>query len=43
MTALHTGQIPLKEVEAAFSKVQSSSKSGNKIDVLENMENESAA
>ena len=43
MTALYTGQIPLKEVEAAFSKVQSSSKFGNKIDVLENMENESAA
>jgi integrase len=43
MTALYTGQIPLGEVKAAFSKVQSSAKSGNKIDVLENMENESAA
>jgi integrase len=43
MTALYTGQIPLKEVEAAFSKVQLSSKNGNKIVVLENMENESAA
>ena len=43
MTALYTGQIPLGEVKAAFSKVQSSSKSGNKIDVLENVENEPAA
>jgi integrase len=43
MTALYTGQIPMKEVKAAFSKIQSSAKSGNKIDVLENMENESAA
>jgi integrase len=43
MTALYTGQIPLGEVKAAFSKVQSSAKSGNKIDVLENMENEPAA
>jgi len=43
MTALYTGQIPLEEVRAAFSKVRFSSKSGNKIDVLENMENESAA
>lgn len=43
MTALYTGQIPLEEVKAAFSKVQSSAKSGNKIVVLENVENESAA
>ena len=43
MTALYTGQIPLQEVKAAFSKIRSSRKSGNKIDVLENMENESAA
>ena len=40
MTALYTGQIPLEEVKAAFSKAQLSSKSGNKIVVLEN---ESAA
>jgi hypothetical protein len=43
MTALYTGQIPLEDVKAAISKVQSSSKSGNKIVVLQNMENESAA
>ena len=43
MTALYTGQIPLEDVKAAISKVQSSSKSGNKIVVLENVENESAA
>ena len=43
MTALYTGQIPLEEVKAAFSKVQHSSKSGNKIVVLENVENEPAA
>jgi hypothetical protein len=43
MTAIYTGQIPLEEVKAAFSKVQSSSKSGNKIVVLENVENEPAA
>lgn len=43
MTALYTGQIPLEEVRAAFSKVRFSSKSGKKIVVLENMENESAA
>ena len=43
MTAHYTGQIPLEEVKAAFSKVQFSSKSGNKIVVLENMENEPAA
>jgi integrase len=43
MTALYTGQIPLKEVRAAFSRVHFSSKSGKKIVVLENVENESAA
>ena len=43
MTALYTGQIPLEDVKAAISKVQSSSKSGNNIVVLENVENESAA
>jgi len=43
MTALYTGQIPLEDVKAAISKVHSSSKSGNKIVVLENVENESAA
>jgi integrase len=43
MTAHYTGQIPLEEVKTAFSNVQFSSKSGNKIVVLENMENESAA
>jgi integrase len=40
MTALYTGQIPLEEVRAAFSKTQVSSENGNKIDVLEKMENE---
>jgi hypothetical protein len=43
MTAHYTGQIPLEEVKAAFSKAKFSSKSGNKIVVLENMENEPAA
>jgi integrase len=43
MTALYTGQIPLEDVKAAISKIQFSSKSGNKIDVLENMENEAVA
>jgi integrase len=43
MTTHYTGQIPLEEVRAAFSKVQISSKSGNKIVVLENVENEPAA
>lgn len=43
MTALYTGQIPLEEVKAAFSKVKRSTKSGNKIVVLENVENEPAA
>lgn len=43
MTALYTGKIPLEEVRAAYSKVQVSSQSGNKIVVLENVENESAA
>jgi len=42
MTTHYTGQIPLEEVKAAFSKVQLSSKSGNKIVVLENVENEPA-
>jgi integrase len=35
MTALYTGEIPLAQVQAAFSKMN-----GNKIDVLENVENE---
>jgi integrase len=35
MTALYTGEIPLAQVQAAFSNMN-----GNKIDVLENMENE---
>ena len=35
MTELYTGKIPLEQVRAAFS-----SKSGNEIVVLENMENE---
>jgi len=43
ITALYTGQIPLEEVKAAFSKVKRSTKSGNKIVVLENVENEPAA
>jgi len=43
MTALYTRQIPLEEVKAAFSKVQLSSRSGSKIVVLENVENEPAA
>ena len=35
MTALYTGEIPLAQVQAAFSNMN-----GNKIDVLENVENE---
>jgi hypothetical protein len=42
-SSIYTGQIPLEEVKAAFSKAQLSSKYGNKIVVLENVENESAA
>jgi site-specific recombinase XerD len=38
MTARYTGKIPLEQVRAEFS-----CKFGNKIDVLENMENEEAA
>lgn len=38
MTALYTGEIPLEQIEAEFS-----SKFGNKIVVLENMENEAVA
>jgi integrase len=38
MTALYTGEIPLEQVEAEFS-----SKTGNQIVVLENMENKAAA
>lgn len=38
MTALYTGEIPLEQVQAEFS-----SRFGNRIDVLENMENEAAA
>jgi hypothetical protein len=38
MTARYTGEIPLKQIRTEFS-----SKIGNKIDVLENMENEVAA
>jgi hypothetical protein len=43
MTALYTGQIPLDEIKAVFSKAQVSAKSGNKIEVLENVKNERAA
>ena len=35
MTALYTGEIPLAQVQAAFSNMN-----GNRIDVLENVENE---
>jgi len=38
MTALYTGELPLEDVAAEFSR-----KFGSKIDVLENMENEAAA
>ena len=38
MTALYTGEIPLEHVQAEFS-----SKIGNEIVVLENMENEALA
>jgi len=38
MTALYTDEISLAQVQAAFSRMK-----GNKIDVLENVENESAA
>jgi hypothetical protein len=38
MTALYTGEIPLDQVNAAFSKAF-----GTEIVVLENMENEAAA
>ena len=38
MTELYTGEIPLDQVEAQFS-----SKTGTKIVVLENMENEAVA
>jgi integrase len=38
MTALYTGELPLEQVRAGFS-----SKFGNEIVVLENMENEAAA
>jgi hypothetical protein len=38
MTARYTGEIPLEQVQAAFS-----SKFGNEIVVLENMENEAVA
>ena len=38
MTALYTGEIPFEQVRAEFS-----SKTGNQIVVLENMENEAAA
>ncbi len=40
MTALYSGEIPLDQVRAAFSK---QSKAGNQNVVLENMENEVAA
>ena len=43
MTARYTGEIPLQDVQAAFSKVQSNSQFGKGIVVLENMENEAAA
>jgi len=43
MTARYTGEIPLRDVQAAFQKVQNNSRSGNRIVVLENMENELAA
>jgi hypothetical protein len=38
MTARYTGEIPLEQTRTEFSM-----KFGNKIDVLENMENEVAA
>jgi integrase len=38
MTQLYSGEIPLQDVAAAFSKAF-----GNKIDVLETMETEAAA
>jgi len=38
MTRLYSGEIPLEDVAAAFSKTF-----GNKIDVLETMETEAAA
>jgi hypothetical protein len=40
MTTLYSGEIPLDQVRAAFSK---QSKTGNQNVVLENMENEAAA
>jgi len=43
MTALYSGQIPLDKVRAAISEVQFPNKSGNKIVVLENVENGPAA
>jgi hypothetical protein len=39
MTALYSGEIPLDQVRAAFSRI----KTGTKNVVLENMENEVAA
>ncbi len=38
MTRLYTGEIPIEHVEAEFS-----AEFGNKIDVLEDVENEAAA
>jgi integrase len=38
MTRLYSGEIPMEQVQAAFS-----SKNGNQIVILENMENEAAA
>jgi hypothetical protein len=38
MTVRYTGEIPVAQIEAAFSR-----RNGNKIDVLENMENEVVA
>jgi len=37
MTARYTGEIPIAQVQVAFSNMNA-----NKIDVLENMENEAA-
>jgi hypothetical protein len=38
MTARYTGEIPIEQIRASFSK-----QNGNKIVVLENMENEAFA
>ncbi len=38
ITMLYSGEIPLDQIQAEFS-----TKTGNQIDVLENMENEAAA